>query len=110
MKVVVIVTNVLHLNVLTLFVVCHFLNARISPEWRLNPGFGTPKRCRFPLNQGVPSIEETGQGVPRERFHGRMEWTGNLLGFFCPLLSFEHDGFVPGGYPAAKGQLLYVPF
>ena len=46
-KVVVIVTSV-HLNVLTLFVVCHFLNARISPERRLNPGFDPRKSVAFP--------------------------------------------------------------
>ena len=36
---VIIVTSV-HLNLSTLFVVDHFLIAKVSPEWRLNPGFG----------------------------------------------------------------------
>lgn len=35
---VIIVTSV-HLNLSTLFVVDHFLRAKVSPEWRLNPGF-----------------------------------------------------------------------
>ena len=26
-----------------IFVVSHFLSAKVSPEWRLNPGFGTQK-------------------------------------------------------------------
>ena len=33
------------------------LSAKLSPEWRLNPGFGTQKECPFPLNCGVPSLE-----------------------------------------------------
>ena len=39
--------------------VSHFLSAKVSPEWRLNPGFGTQKKSPFPnaLNRGVPSIE-----------------------------------------------------
>ena len=36
---VIIVTGV-HLNLSTLFVVDHFLRAKVSPEWRLNLGFG----------------------------------------------------------------------
>ena len=36
---VIIVTSV-DLNLSTLFVVDHFLRAKVSPEWRLNPGFG----------------------------------------------------------------------
>ena len=30
---------------------------RCSPKWRLNPSFGTLKKCPFRLNGGVPSIE-----------------------------------------------------
>ena len=39
--------------------VSHFLSAKVSPQRRLNPGFGTLKKCPFPdpLNRGVPSIE-----------------------------------------------------
>ena len=36
---VIIVTGV-HLNLSTLFVVDHFLRAKVSPEWRVNLGFG----------------------------------------------------------------------
>ena len=34
-----------HFKMSTLFVVSHFLSAQGSPEWRSNPGFGTPKMC-----------------------------------------------------------------
>ena len=44
-----------------IFVASHFLSAKVSPEWRLNLGFGTQKKCPFPLNRGVPSIEVTKQ-------------------------------------------------
>ena len=39
--------------------VSHFLSAKVSPQRRLNPGFGILKKCPFPdpLNRGVPSIE-----------------------------------------------------
>ena len=37
-----------------LFVVSHLLSTNVSPEWRLNPGFGTQKKCPFPLNGDVP--------------------------------------------------------
>ena len=30
-----------------------------SPEWRLNPGFGTQKEGPFPLNRCAPLIEVT---------------------------------------------------
>ena len=29
------------------------------PEWRLNLGFGNLKKCPFPLNRNVPSMEAT---------------------------------------------------
>ena len=32
----------------TLFVVNHVLSAKVSPEWRLNPGFGAQKVSLFP--------------------------------------------------------------
>ena len=35
----------------------------MSLEWRLKPGFGTQKKCSFPLNRGVPSIEVTNKKV-----------------------------------------------
>ena len=57
LKAVAIVTRV-HFNISMIFVVSHFLIAKVSPEWRLNPGFGTKKKCPFPLNRGVPSIED----------------------------------------------------
>ena len=42
-----------------------------------------------------------------------VEWNGLVLSVdsfvpMLPLLSFEHDGFVPGEYPAAKGQFSIV--
>ena len=36
-----------------------FLSAKVFPEWKLNPGFGTQKKCFFPLNKSIPSIEVT---------------------------------------------------
>ena len=32
---------------------------KVSREWSLNLGFGIQKKCPFPLNRGVPSIEVT---------------------------------------------------
>ena len=40
-----------HLNLSTIFVVSHFLSAKVSPEWKLNQGFGTQKKC--PFNRGT---------------------------------------------------------
>ena len=48
-----------HLNLSTTFVASHFLIAKVSPEQRLKPGFRTQKKCLFPLNGGVPSVEVT---------------------------------------------------
>ena len=53
-----IVTRVHLLNISMIFVVSHFLSAKVTPEWRLNPSFGTKKKCPSPLNRGVPSIED----------------------------------------------------
>ena len=36
-----------HLNPSTIFVVNHFLIAKVIPEWRVNPGYGTQKKCLF---------------------------------------------------------------
>ena len=36
-----------HLNLSTIFVVSHFLIAKVYPEWRLNPRFGSQKKCPF---------------------------------------------------------------
>ena len=36
-----------------------FLSAKVFPEWKLNPGFGTQKKCFFPLNKSIPSVEVT---------------------------------------------------
>ena len=48
------------LNLSTMFVDSYFLSAKVSPEWRLNQGFGTQRSCFFfPLNRRVPSIEVT---------------------------------------------------
>ena len=32
----------------TFVVVSHFLSAKVSPEWRLKPGFGTQKKVSLP--------------------------------------------------------------
>ena len=50
LKAVAIVTGE-QLTLSTLFVVRQTLIAKVSPEWRLNPGSGTRKRCPFPLNR-----------------------------------------------------------
>ena len=34
-----------HLNLSKMFVDSHFLIAKVSPEWRLNPALATQKRC-----------------------------------------------------------------
>ena len=47
----------LHWKISTLFVVSHFLSAKVSPEWRLNPGFRGPESVPFALNRGVSSTE-----------------------------------------------------
>ena len=39
------------LNLSTIFVVSHFLSAKVSPEWRLHPGYRSQKKCPFPLNR-----------------------------------------------------------
>ena len=58
LKAVTIVTSVQLNNLSMIFVVSHFLIAELFPKWRLNPGFGTQKKCPFPLvKRGVPSIE-----------------------------------------------------
>ena len=74
------------LKISTLFVVSHDLSAKVPPEWRSNPSFGSQKTCFFTLNRGVPSIEVTdtkiirtflrdqilwplNRGVPKERFN-----------------------------------------
>ena len=48
-----------HSKLLTFFVVSQVSSAKVSPEWRLHLGFGTLKKCPFPLNRGVHSIEVT---------------------------------------------------
>ena len=49
LKVVPFVTSV-HFNISTILVVRHFLGAKVSPQWRLNLGFDTQKKC--PFNRG----------------------------------------------------------
>ena len=50
----------------------------------VKPGFrGSEKVSLSPELRCPFNIEKTGQDVPRERFHGRMEWTGNFLCLFC---------------------------
>ena len=46
LKVVTVLTSE-HLNLSTIFVVNHLLIAKKTPEWRVNPGFATQKKCPF---------------------------------------------------------------
>ena len=55
LKAVAIVTSE-HLNLSTILVISHFLRAKVSPDWRSNPGVGTKEKCPS-LNRGVPSVE-----------------------------------------------------
>ena len=75
-KAVIIVTGA-HLNLSTLFMVSRFLSAKVFPEWRLNPDFGTQKRCPFRLNRCVPSIEVTDT---------KIMWTFLRDQILCPLI------------------------
>ena len=50
----VIIVISVHLNSSTLFMVSHGLRAKVSSEWKLISGFGTQKKCPFPLNRGIP--------------------------------------------------------
>ena len=36
-----IIVITVHLKISTLFVISHMLSAKVSPEWRSSPGFGT---------------------------------------------------------------------
>ena len=69
MKAVAIVTStmntktILNLSTIYIFVVSHFLIAKVSSEWRLNPGLGIHKKCPFLVNRGVPSIEVTNTNI-----------------------------------------------
>ena len=75
-KAVIIVTGA-HLNLSTLFMVSRFLSAKVFPEWRLNPDFGTQIRCPFRLNRCVPSIEVTDT---------KIKWTFFRDQILCPLI------------------------
>ena len=48
----------------------------MSPEWRLTRGFGTQRKCAFPLNRGVPSLE----GIDT-----KIVWTFFRDQILCPL-------------------------
>ena len=50
-----------HLYLSTIFVVSHFWRTFdcYSLDWRLHQVFGTLKKCPFPLNRDVPSLEVT---------------------------------------------------
>ena len=99
-----------------MFVVSHFLilRSKVSLEWRLNPVFGTQKKCPFllPLNRGVPSIEvinakimwtffrdqilcPLNRGVPKKKFHYRLNTSKYTLNSL-------HKGF-----PAAMPFIFY---
>ena len=100
-----------HLNLSTLFMVSRLLSAKVFPEWRLNPDFGSQKRYpafpwidespqwgdRYkaykaffrdqilcPLNGGVPWIEVSqrrGSTVPVQCFEST-SFTTSLFGLF----------------------------
>ena len=79
-KVSIIVSSV-HVKISTLFVVSHFWSAQVSPEWRLNQGFATQKKCPFPLNRGFYSIE--------------VMYTKIMWAFFWDQILCPQDGGVP---------------
>ena len=54
LKAVTIVTSVQLNNLSMIFVVSHFSSAKVSPNWRLNPGFGMQKKCPFLLVNRCP--------------------------------------------------------
>ena len=75
LKAVAIVTSE-HLNLSTNLAVSLI---KTSSKWRLKPGFGTRKKCSFPLNRDVPSIEVTNRQVMYGNIlAGPSEWR-------CPL-------------------------
>ena len=53
------IVNSEHFNLTTIFVVSHFLIAKVTPGCRLNSGFWNLNYCPFPLNKDVPSKEVT---------------------------------------------------
>ena len=76
----------------------------------VKPGFRNPEKVslspelRCPLHRGNRTKGTNRRG-------STVEWNGLVISLdsfapMRPLLSFEHDGFRPGEYPAAKGQLL----
>ena len=58
LKVAAIVVSV-HLKLSKILLVSLFLSAKVFPDWRFHLGFKTRKKCPFPLNRGVTSIEVT---------------------------------------------------
>ena len=65
-KAVIIVMSV-HLSTL-LMVSSDALSTMVSPEWRLNLGFGAREKRPFPLNRSAPSIVTRGQACFSLRF------------------------------------------
>ena len=58
----------------------HYIRCHMN-AWRLNMGFGTQKKCPFPLNSGVPSLGVTDT---------KIMWT-----FFCDQSLCPLNGGVP---------------
>ena len=58
---------------------------KMSLEWSLKPGFGIQKKCSFPQNREVPSLEETNKKVL---------YVNTFLGL--PKFSLQYGG-VPRG-------------
>ena len=67
---VIVTSERLYLHVRTLFV------CEVYPEWRLKLGFGTKKKCPFPLHRGYPSLEVTDT---------KIMWTFFWDQILCPL-------------------------
>ena len=58
----------------------HFLSAKVSPEWRLKLGFGTHKKCPFPLKKKVRVDYTTGsRGKRLYFFFHQLKYFLNLI-------------------------------
>ena len=53
------IVNVVKVVVILIFWFVNFLSVKVSPEERLNPGYGNLKECPFPTNRAVPWIDVT---------------------------------------------------
>ena len=65
------------------------------PEWRLNPGFRTQKKCPFPLISSVPSVEVTNIEIM---------WTFSRDQILCPL----NGGVLKGRFHCTQKLLVQM--